>query len=464
MTTPPHVVVMGGGFAGLSCATALAESGARVTLLEARRALGGRAGSFVDEATGEVVDNGQHLFMRCYRETRAFLDRIGTGHLLRFQKNLTVDYLHHGHHSRLKCPGLPAPWHLLAGVLMLKGPALADRLAVLRAGPALRRLRTPGGVESLEALTVTEWLDRLGQTSALRRWLWHPLAIATLNESPDIAPASLLASVLVEGFLHDSGSSALGVATVGLSELYTEAATRFIQQRGGAVRFGAAATALRCAGPRVTGVEIRDGGAVDADAFVSALPPAALARIGVPVAGLDRFASSPILSINLWIDRPLSGIAPFDFAGIVDGRIQWLFNKERILDGKAHHLAAVISAARDQVGRSNEELAAMAWDDVRTHLPAARAAQLVRSMVVRERTATFSATVQTEPLRPGHRSPYDNLHLAGDWTERGLPATIETAVRTGHRCARLIAAATPGAEAEAARAFRNETSPRPSRS
>lgn len=441
MRAPPRVVIIGGGFAGLSCGAALAERGVPVMLVEARRTLGGRAGSFVDDATGEVIDNGQHLFMACYRDTRAFLARIGTEHLLRFQNSLTIDFLDRGRRSRLRCPPLPAPWHLLAGVLTLKGPALRDQIGLLRAGPRLRRIgaQRSGPLEALSGLTVTQWLDQLGQTATMRQWLWHPLAIATLNESPDIAPASLLASVLVEGFFQETSGSALGFATVGLLDLYADAAARFISDHGGIVRTGVVIAQLRASGTRVIAIETREGETLEADVIVSAVPPAALQRLDVPVAGLDRFGSSPILSVNLWLDRPLADIAPFDFAGLVGGRIQWLFNKERILGGKANHLAAVISAARGLTQHSNEELAAMAWDDVRSHLPAARSAKLTRSMVVRERTATFSATVETEPLRPGRRSPYENLLLAGDWTERGLPATIETAVRSGHRCAEIIA-------------------------
>lgn len=445
MTHPRHVVVIGGGFAGLSCAVALAGRGVRVTLLEARRTLGGRAGSFTDETSGETVDNGQHLFMACYRDTIRFLTAIGTRDRLRFQPRLTVDYLEAGRHSRLACPRLAAPWHLLAGVLVLKGPSAADRLALLRAAPELSRLRRDGaGIPArLSEISVTAWLDRMGQPAGIRRWLWHPVAIATLNESPDAAPASLLAAVLKEGFLGDASSSGLGVATVGLSDLYTAAASGFLERHGGRVRLAAPVTRLHARGGRVEAVEIRDGERLDADAVVAAIPPAALERLEAPVAGLDRFATSPILSVNLWLDRPVSEIADFEFACLIGGRVQWLFNRERILGGRAGHLAAVISAARDHVGRSNDELASLAEQDIRASLPSSRSFRVVRSMVVRERTATFSATVATEPLRPGPITPWGNLLLAGDWTWRGLPATIETAVRSGHRCADLLTGEAP---------------------
>ena len=444
MSRPRHVIVIGGGFAGLSCAVALADRGVRVTVLEARRAAGGRASSFTEESTGEVLDNGQHLFMTCYHETLRFLSVIGSTGLIRFQDDLSITYLQPGFLSRLKCPPLPAPAHLMAGLLMLKGPTFADRLALLKAAPALRRLGRSPLDANLETITVTQWLDSLGQTPALKRWLWHPLTLATLNESPDVAPASLLAAVLRRAFFTARKDSCLGYATVGLTDLYAEPARRFIEGREGALRTAVVVAGLEVKDARVTGVRTREGEIIRADAFVAAVPPQALARIepggaGMPlVAGLERFDSSPILSVNLWLDRPVSEVASFDFAGVTGGEVQWLFNKERILGGRARHLAAVISAARRLVDLSNDDLAAMVWEEIRSCLPQARGARLTRSMVVRERTATFSATVATEPLRPGPRSCYPNLVLAGDWTVRGLPATIETAVTSGHQAAEIL--------------------------
>jgi squalene-associated FAD-dependent desaturase len=438
MSPPRQVVVIGGGFAGLACAVALAGRGVRVTVLEARRSTGGRAGSFADESTGDVIDNGQHLFMACYRDTLRFLTTLGTAHHVRFQKDLTIDYLEPGRRTRLRCPGLPAPWHLVAGTLGMKGLTLADRMALLRAGKELRRLRAPRDAAGLSGMTVTAWLDDLDQTERLRERLWHPLAIATLNESPDAAPASLLARVLLEGFLQDRKASALGYATVGLSEVYTEAARRYLERHEGSVRTGIMATAFDGDSDRIHSVRTREGETIASDAFVCAVPPRDLARMGVPVAGLDRFVSSPILSVNLWFDHPISRIADFDFAGLIGKRVQWVFNKERIFAGRARHLAAVISAARDLIDLSNEDLAKIALEDLASCLPAIREARLTRSMVVRERTATFSATLETEPLRPGPRTPFRNLLLAGDWTVKGMPATIETAVRSGHHCADLL--------------------------
>lgn len=435
MIAPRHVVVIGGGFAGVAAAVSLTARGARVTLLEARRALGGRAASFTDEPSGDVVDNGQHLFMACYRSTRALLDALGASSHLRYQRRLTVDYLQPGRRLRLQAAPLPSPWHLLAGVLTLKGLGTRDRMALLRAGPALRRLTSPASCAALEPVTVAAWLDQLGQTEGLRRLLWRPLTLATLNAPPESAPASLLACVMREGFLAGPAASRLGLASVGLSDLYAEPARRWLESRGARVRAGTPAARLRLDGGLVAAVELRDGTEVQADAFVSAIPPAALARLGAPVPGLERFGTSTILSINLWPERPLESLRGIDFAALPDGRIQWVFNKARILGEGCRHIAAVISAASGLEDQPNEALAAMAWEDLGACLPEVRITPLSRWLVVRERAATFAASVETEPLRPGTRSAWPNLALAGDWTMRGMPATIEAAVRSGHMAA-----------------------------
>jgi squalene-associated FAD-dependent desaturase len=436
---PGHVAVLGGGFAGLAAAVALVSRGVRVTVVEARRGLGGRAASFLDEPSGEVVDNGQHLFMACYRSTRAFLRTIGAENRVRFQRRLTVEYLEPGGRSRLRAAPLPSPWHLVAGVLMLPGLAARDRASLLAAGPALRRLSAAGACEALESLTVSAWLDRLGQSRTLRRRLWDPLTLATLNAAPEAAPASLLARVLREGFLAGPAASRLGVATVGLSDLCADPARRWLESRGARVMTGVPVTALHEKEGRIAAAVLRDGSTLCADAFVCAVPPAALARLGVSLPGIGRFGASSILSINLWPARSLESLGSLDFAAVLDRRIQWVFNKGRILGGSARHLAAVVSAASDLHGLPAETLAAMAWEDLRACLPEARGVGLRRWLVVRERAATFAATVETEPLRPGPRSPWPNLVLAGDWTMRGMPATIEAAVRSGDLAAGILA-------------------------
>ncbi len=186
----PDVVVVGGGFAGLSAAAAVADAGLRVLVLDARPQLGGRATAFSDRVTGELVDNGQHVLFGCYTQTFIFLSRIGAESNVRRQAALSVPYLDRsGRRSELKCPALPAPLHLLGAVLRWDVMSWRDRLSILRMAPSLqsarRALSRTGRVAIEGDVTVSQWLRERGQTDKLTEWLWEPLALAALNQSPD---------------------------------------------------------------------------------------------------------------------------------------------------------------------------------------------------------------------------------------------------------------------------------------
>src|SRR5258706_5735566 len=224
----PDVIVIGGGVAVLCAAVDLAQRGARVRVLEAKAVLGGRTASFHDPQTGEPVDNGQHVLVGCYHETFRFLGIIGAADRVRLQPNLDVEFVDGaGARSRLRCPSLPAPINLLAGLLDWTALGWADRLA------ALRMARVP---PASPFETVEQWLINNGQTARLREMLWEPLALAALNQSVRDAAAPPFARVLADMFGGDSRDAALGLPRVPLDELFAEPARRFVEAHGGAMR------------------------------------------------------------------------------------------------------------------------------------------------------------------------------------------------------------------------------------
>jgi hydroxysqualene dehydroxylase len=442
-----EVVVIGGGFAGLAAAVDLAERGRRVLLLERRAFLGGRAYSFVDRATGDTVDNGQHLMMGCYRHTLGFLEKIGALGNVKFQPHARVDFLSDEQgHAAFKCPPLPAPLHLVAGLAGLKTVGWGDRLKALGVGLALRRMNGDRG--RLADITVREWLDELGQSERIQRRFWDLIALATLNESPERASADMFARVIEEAFLHTRRDSQLVISRVGLSEMYTAGAKRFIETRGGEVRMNATVERVEFEGGYARALILRGGERVEPQAVVSAVPYFSLKTMIAPevAAGveafrhLDEFQSAPIVSINLWYDEPVTEL---EFVGLLDSPIEWVFNKNAIVEhrSKRQHLALVISGAHAAAKRPKEELTAMAVNEMRRFFPAAKKQQPAHSFVVREHHATVSHTVGVARLRPAQRTPFANFFLAGDWTDTGLPATIEGAVWSGRECARLLLAA-----------------------
>lgn len=437
------VIVIGGGFAGLSAAVALADRGARVVVLEARPRLGGRATSFVDRVTGDEIDNGQHVIFGCYHETFRFLRAIGAGSDVYFQPSLHVPYIDRGNVPvSLQSAHLPPPFHLIAAVLECDAIRVTERLAVLRMiGPLRhagrdRRGHWRDGVAGTDE-TVREWLMRHGQGSRLRELLWEPLALAALNQQPDKAAAAPFARVLADLCGRHPFDAALGIPARPLVQFYAQPARRFIESRGGEVRTNAPGR-LIVLNRRLVGVENR-GELLTGRAVISAVPWFSLARLfGDRPRALRRLitraegmASAPIATVNLWFDRP---VLEEPFVGLVGRTMQWVFDKRFAFGAATSHLSLVSSGAESLMRMSNASLVRLAVEELRAAFPSARGVTLEHASAIRERRATFSLA-PGQPQRPDTKTSIGGLFLAGDWIETGLPSTIESAVASGHRSA-----------------------------
>lgn len=457
-------IVIGGGFAGLSAATALAAQGKRVLVLEARPTLGGRATAFTDPATGERVDNGQHVLLGCYRDTFTFLRRIGAADHVQVQGRLAVDFIDRGGRaSRLECPSLPPPLNLLGGLMTWSALGWRDRLSALWMRGAIRESRGPAGSAPHESgvargfaprhETVREWLTRHHQTQRLIEMLWEPLAVAALNQSIDVAAAAPFACVLAEMLGADRRDASLALPIQPLDEVYAIPARTFIEKHGGEVRTNSPARIL-VTDTRGANLSGSPGGAtvsapqvlvsVRNEEFlvptvICAVPWFALSEVfpGHPLAigdtldAADATAASPIVTVNLWFDRIVTEHA---VVGLPGRTMQWVFDKRRVFGEQASHLSLVSSGADGVVSRTNEELIALAMSEVNEAIPSARSATARRAVVVREKRATFSVA-PGQPPRPVTRTRLPGLLLAGDWIDTGLPATIESAARSGHMAA-----------------------------
>ena len=352
------VVVIGGGFAGFAAATALQERRHEVVLLERRGILGGRATSSRDAVTGDDVDNGTHVMVGAYAATLDLLRRSGAAELVQAQDELKLEWVDEHGTSALDCPPLAAPLHLLAGLAGLRVP-LAVKLQGIRLGLAVRFGRRPDG------LTLAEYFDRTGQGDAARRLLWDPLALAILNEPVERAAAVLFHRVYQEAFLRDHRASRLVFPRRGWSVLVERVAAYF-EGRGGHLWRGARASSLLVKDGRVAGVryqkrpEARDAIAAgepaasqveSADAVVSAVPPPALLELlpepereAPAFEALKHFSGSPIVSVDLWLDRV---VVDRVMLGLRDAEMEWVFDKGRLhgREGAPQHLAFIVSAA-----------------------------------------------------------------------------------------------------------------------
>jgi len=291
--------------------------------------------------------------------------------------------------------------------------------------------------------TVDEWLRAQGQSERLCDWLWRPLAVAALNQSARVAAAAPFVRVVGELFGPRVEDSAVGLPRVPLDELYAEPARRFIEVRGGRVLMKSAARVVTSdADAGVTAVLAGDE-RIETAAVVSAVPCFAFGRIwdGRPPSEIEAIAtsaaamrSSPIVTVNLWFDGP---VAPAPFIGLVDGPMHWVFDKSAIVGERANHLSIVASGADDLAQLDNARITELARAQLARALPRSGERKVLRSVVVREHRATFSLE-PGEPARPRTETDLAGFYLAGDWTDTGLPGTIEGAVQSGHAAAGVV--------------------------
>lgn len=423
----PSVVVLGGGLAGLSAAAALGQSGCQVTVLEARHYLGGRATSYplpADES-GEVIDNCQHILLRCCVNLLDFYRRLGVQEKIHFHKEFFF-IEPGGRLSTMKAGLLPKPLHFAGSFASLHFLSLSEKLAVGRALLAIQsewRKRT-----DLDAITMLDWLREKHQPARAIERFWRQILVSAINEELDRMAASHGFQVFYLGFLAASDSYQMGVPAVPLGELYSQEAWRSIP--GVEIRFRTPVTRIEFEQERVTGVYSGDE-RFTADAYVSALPFERLALLATPL-GIDftPFEHSPITGIHLWFDRKVTDLP---HATLLDRTLQWVFNKQ---DGR--YLQLVVSASRSLTEMPRGEVIDLALRELREFFPASREAHLVKSHVVKEVRATFSAKPGLEQLRPIPQTNVKNLVLAGDWTRSGWPATMEGAVRSGYRAADVV--------------------------
>ena len=417
--------VVGGGLAGIAASLELADGGADVTLLEARPRLGGA--TFSVERDGLWLDNGQHVFLRCFTEYRALLRRLGAEDQAVLQDRLDIPVVSpDGRRAHLRRNGLPAPFHLGGAIARYRFLSPAERLRVL---PAARAL---GSVDlddpALDERTFGDWLHEHGQSPAAVAALWNLITLPAVNLPAGEASLALGAMVFKVGLLGDASAGDLGYAAVPLQRLHGDAAERALAGAGVAVR----------AKTRVRSLE-----EIEADAVVLAVPhdeAAALVPELEPVRGLGF---SPILNVHVVYDRRVTDL---DFAAGLGTPVQFVFDRTSSSGlERGQYLAVSVSGASAYGERTQEEIRAEFLPALAELFPAAREARVERFFVTREPEATFRGAPGTHALRPS-TTAVEGVFLAGAWTDTGWPATMEGAVRSGLAAAR---AALAGARASA---------------
>jgi squalene-associated FAD-dependent desaturase len=436
-----RTVIIGGGLAGLAAAVALTGRGVPVVLLESRNRLGGRASSFVDPATGEILDNCQHVSMGCCTNLAHFCRTVGTHGLFRTETSLTF-VAPDGRQTRFAESPLPAPLHLFPSFLRLRYLSWSDHWRLALGLRALARER--GHDDSHESFA--DWLRRHGQSPELCERFWGVVLVSALSESLDRIDVRYARKVFVDGFLANRKGWRVLIPTAPLDELYGARVTDWLTRRGALVRTSAAVRELDVRGDVVRAAELRDGGEVTGTQFILAVPHFRVLSLlpdtlrGAPgIAAIAGIESAPISSVHLWFDRP---ITDRPHAVLVARLSQWMFNRTALWgaapDPSGHCYQIVISASRQVEQQTQEQTVAQVTAELSDVFPAIRQATLLQSRVVTERRAVFSARPGVDACRSRQQSPIGNLQFAGDWTQTGWPATMEGAVRSGYLAAENV--------------------------
>jgi squalene-associated FAD-dependent desaturase len=420
--------------AGLAAATALAPRGFRVTVLEARSRLGGRASSFTDTASGQLVDTCQHVSMGCCTNLAHFCRTVGIAHLLRPQPCLYFMTADH-RVSRFRASALPAPWHLARSFLGLHFLSPADKLRIVWGLKRLRRADADGDPP------FQDWLRLHGQTPRTVERFWGLVLTSALNETPERCGLRYARKVFVDGFLKHRRGFEVEVPTVPLGRLYGEELLHWLEQHQVQLLTACAAKRLVLAAGRVAGVELRPGEMLSADWYIAAVPaarlldllPAEVVEAEAVFRNLRRLEPSPITSVHLWLDRPVLALPHVVLVGCAG---QWVFNRGEVAPGE-YYLQVVVSAARQFRGLGHDEAQRRIVGELDRLFPGCSAA-LRRVRVVTEQAATFSAVPGVDRWRPAQATPFPNLFVAGDWTATGWPATMEGAVRSGYLAAEAL--------------------------
>jgi squalene-associated FAD-dependent desaturase len=448
--TGRRVLVLGGGLAGIAAALACADAGSRVTLIEAKPRLGGLTSSF---RHGElVVDNGQHVFLRCCTSYLALLDRLGVRDQVALQRRLDVPVADaaSGRTFHIRRNGLPAPLHLGSSLLRYRALTLRQRLRVMTAAAALARVDADD--PATDQRSFGAWLADHGQDARMVEALWDLVGVATLNAPAAGASLALAATVFQLGLLQKAPAGDIGWSRVPLQQLHGDAAVAALSAGGAEVLLGAKAEGLsRRDGEWV--VEVRDRSPLTADAVVLALPPTAVERLlpagavlassgsrragqPLPLGWSSALGAVPIVNVHVVYDRR---VLDEPFVAGLGSPVQWVFDRtDQAGVAAGQYVAVSLSAAEDYVDLPVARMREIFLPALERLLPRARGAAVIDFFVTRERAATFRPAPGNRTFRPGPRTTLPNVVVAGAWTDTGWPATMEGAVRSGRAAAEVL--------------------------
>lgn len=437
---PSRVAIIGGGLAGLAAAVALADSNRTVHLFEARRKLGGRAGSHTDPTDGATIDHCQHVAMGCCTAFLEFCQRTGIDHLLERHTRLHFFGPDNQRSDFEPSTWLPAPLHLAPALLGLKYLSLAEKISLARTLPRL--MATPAA-ETSATPTVLAWLQQNHQSPRIIERFWKVVLVSALGESLDKASLVAARKVFYDGFWAKRGASNVLIPKVSLHELYDHHVGSWLRTRGVQIHLETPIESLTGDASSIRSLMFADGTEQPIDAVILAVPWTRVPKLLSidqlttidPSDAIKQIQGAPISSVHLWFDQPITDLP---HAVFVERLPQWLFARTTTSTSGEHYYQIVISASYELAGRDRQQIIDEILADLRAIFPLARRANLLRHRLLSEQNAVFSARPGLDALRPTQQTTIPNLFLAGDWTKTLWPATMESAVLSGNLAAAAV--------------------------
>jgi zeta-carotene desaturase len=441
------VLILGGGVAGLACAMGLRGTGLQITLVEQQPVLGGRARSWVDSATGDRIDIGPHILLSEYPNLLSLLDMLGTRDRVVWHSDELITLAGQNGLTPMRLHRLPPPLHVLPAMLKSRDVRLRDKLSNARAVWLAMQL-DEAELLRLDDVPASEMLKRLRVSQRFVDWFWRSAAMSLMN----VPLEQCSSAALMRFFAHLIGHNdyRFGFPACGLDELFLPAAPRAMAQEGWRVWLNSTATQLVHSGDTCTGVILGDGSVLQARYCVAALPPAELRGVlptewlrAPGLRDIGRFQPSPYVSVYQWFDRKVTSRRfwtrvwsetnlNYDFYDLSNIRPGWRERPSLIASNIVHSFNVHAS--------SDEEIANATLRELSEFVPEAGRARLVHRQVHRIPMAIPAPHPGTESARPDTSTPFERLLLAGDWTRTQIPASMESAARSGFLAAEKIRA------------------------
>ncbi len=419
-------IIVGAGFSGLTSAVYLSKAGYKVEVIESSKKLGGRAYSFLDNETETVIDNGQHILMGCYNETLMFLKIIRAYDKLNIQKKLKVNFLKENFNLQLlDCTSFSYPLNLLKGLLSYKALSINERFQLLKFFLKIYFYSD----DELNRLTVFQWLILENQNENIQKAFWDILVVGALNTNSKNASAKVFADILKQIFFRGRKAAAIILPKEGLTETYCNNAKNFIQKNNGLISTSEQVKKLVFEKNKLSKIITSKRSITDFDFVISAVPLYALKKIidDHSIYNNLKLNYSSILSVHVWLHK---NNLEKTFYGLINSGVHWIFNH-------GSHLTLVTSDANKFMDNSKEEIFKMFSTEL-GKFAGIKPDEIKSFKIIKEKRSTFLPENGIEKFRPSNKTKYSNFFLSGDWTNTGLPSTIESAVKSGKKTADLI--------------------------